>query len=523
MTNLTAIYQTAEIRKVERIATALTNPPNLMEKAGLAAAQIAANRLLNNTQDGVLILAGPGNNGGDAFVVARYLKQWQFKVTLVLTVTCQQLPYDAKQALDAWLAVEGEIQYEIPTGKIWNLVIDGLLGIGLSQHNNRKLEGKYRQLVNLVNAMSVPILALDIPSGLGSDDGCVYGVAIRATITVTFIGLKTGLFTNNGVEYCGEIILCELDLDLSAWLVPHIWIINKQLVNSLLPPPRAANSHKGTFGSVGIIGGSSGMVGAALLSGKAALKLGSGRVYLGLIATDVLTVDTTQPELMLRKSGELFKLNNLNCLVVGPGMGINPGTCSWLDQALDTNLPLVLDADALNHIAVHAHLAKKLQQRKAPTILTPHAAEAARLLGKETVNIQNDRMAAAMMLAQRFNCYAVLKGAGSICVTPDGKYYINTSGNPGLSSAGTGDVLSGILGALLTQGLNVEQSLLLAVYLHGAAADVLLQKQGGPLGMTASELINSARYLLNKWIYSGDSVNLSTNILNCSADNGLLK
>jgi len=508
MKHANPVYQTAEIRKIEEIAAAQPDPPKLMEKAGLAAAHVTAERLLTKNLNKVLILAGPGNNGGDAFVAARYLKQWQFTVTLVFTGIRERLSNDAQQALDAWLTVGGEISSQIPTNEKWDTVIDGLFGIGLGQPKARNLDGKYLDLVNTVNDMDLPVLSLDVPSGLGSDNGCVYGAAIQATLTVTFIGLKPGLLTNNGLEYCGEILVRELALDVPTLLPPHAWTTSQVSVQRLLPLPRPANSHKGTFGSIGILGGSTGMVGAALLAGKAALKLGAGRVYLGLIAHNALAVDPTQPELMLRTPHELFKLQHLSCLVVGPGLGIESDTNTWLDCALGTKLPLILDADALNQIATDSQLAKKLQQRQYPTILTPHPAEAARLLNEDTATIQNDRMAAATKLAQYYDCHAVLKGAGSICASPENKRYVNCSGNPGLSSAGTGDVLSGMIGALLTQGLNAESALLLGVYLHGAAADALLEKQGGPVGMTASEIINAARDLLNRWIYCSPGNNL---------------
>ncbi|MEK7843557.1 MAG: NAD(P)H-hydrate dehydratase, partial [Pseudomonadota bacterium] len=318
---------------------------------------------------------------------------------------------------------------------------------------------------------------------------------------VTFIGLKPGLLTQHGPDYCGKILLRELDLDASSLVEPHAWRLDQAYAQKLLPPPRPANSHKGMFGSVGIIGGATGMVGAAFLAGTAALKLGAGRVYLGLMAADAPGVNMAQPELMLRPVHELFKLDHLSCLVVGPGLGTEPDAYFWLGSALESALPLVLDADALNLIAAHPRLASLLRTRTAAAILTPHAAEAARLLGTDTATaaIQHDRMAAAAKLAQRFNCSVVLKGAGSICALPDGRRYLNTSGNPGLSSAGTGDVLSGIIGAFLAQGLSTENALLLAVHLHGAAADALLQRHGGPVGMTASEITDVARSLLNKW------------------------
>lgn len=496
-----AIYSTAEIREIEQFAAALPNPPALMEKAGLAAAEVARDQLLIQDRTDVLVLAGPGNNGGDAFVTARHLHTWWFKVTLVFTGERTGLSADAQHALDAWLAAGGEMHSEIPQDKKWDVVVDGLFGIGLDRRDGRELTGRYADLVNAVNRMHLPVLAIDIPSGLGSDTGNVHGAAIKAAMTVTFIGLKPGLLTGDGPDYCGKIFLRELDLDVPALKPPRAWMMDRAHAQKLLPPRRPANSHKGMFGSVGIIGGAAGMIGAALLAGSAALKLGAGRVYLGLIAGDGLGVDTAQPELMLRPIEELFKLENLNCLVVGPGLGTDPNARYWLRCALESRLPLVLDADALNLIATHKSICSLLRKRTAPSILTPHPAEAARLLDTTVAAVQQDRMAAAAELMAKFNCCILLKGAGSVCAIPDGRRYINTSGNPGLSSAGTGDILSGITGALLAQGSAPEEALLLAVYLHGAAADALLEQLAGPVGMAASEIIPMARSLLNGWIY----------------------
>ena len=498
MNKNTPIYLTTEIRKIEQLAAGMSSPTGLMEKAGLAAAEVVRDKLLTSEKNKVLVLAGPGNNGGDAFVVARHLQKWWFKVTLVFIGVPAKLSGDAKNSMDAWIAAGGEILSEIPIKNNWNAIVDGLFGIGLS----RDLEGPYCELVNVINHMNLPVLALDIPSGLNSDNGRICGSAIYANITVTFIGLKPGLLTHQGTEYCGEIILRNLDIDTSALIKPQSWILDLTYIHKLLPPPRPANNHKGMFGSVGIIGGSVGMTGAALLAGTAALKLGSGRVYLGLITDSALEVDPVQPELMFRSPHELFKLGHLNCLVIGPGLGMSADAYFWLDCALKSTQSLVLDADALNLISAYPKLANTLINRKAHTVLTPHAAEAARILGISSTDVQNNRVETIKNLVEHFNCYAVLKGAGSICMLPDGKYYINTSGNPGLSSAGTGDVLSGIIGALLAQGLIVENALLLAVYLHGAAADELLEQIGGPVGITASEITDSARGLLNQWVYN---------------------
>ena len=498
MNNPAPIYLTAQLREIERLVAALPAPPALMEKAGLAAAEVARDRLLTTETNKVLVLAGPGNNGGDAFVAARHLQAWWFKVTLVFTGERDRLSNDAKQALDAWLAAGGKILSAVPAQKNWDAVIDGLFGIGLE----RNLEGKTLELVNAVNRMNLPVLSIDIASGLNSDSGVIQGAAIRASVTVTFIGLKPGLLTHHGPEYCGEVLLNELDLDAPSLIEPRSWLLDEAYAATLLPAPRLADSHKGLFGSVGIIGGAAGMAGAAFLAGTAALKLGAGRVYLGLITDNPPSVNPEQPELMLRPAHELFKLDHLSCLVVGPGLGMSVDAAFWLACALESDLPLVLDADALNIIAALPRLANRLRTRKAVTLLTPHAAEAARLLGTDTTTIQNDRMTAAANLAERFNCCAVLKGAGSICAMPDGRRYLNSSGNPGLSSAGTGDVLSGIIGAFLAQGLTAENALLLVVHLHGAAADALAEQHGGTLGMTASEVTDAARSLLNQWTYN---------------------
>lgn len=497
--NNTPIYTTAEIRKIESLVLSAASPPPLMEKAGLAAAEIAGTRLLTDNKCRVLILAGPGNNGGDALVAARYLHVWGKHVTLVFAGDAERLSQDARQALEQWQAVGGVTNREIPADGQWDAVIDGLFGIGLNE--TRPLAEKYRQLIGQINHLNLPVLALDIPSGLLSDSGHVPEVAVKAAITATFIALKPGLLTDDGCDHCGEVIVCDLGLDTAALIPPRNWLLDRAGITARLPAPRLANSHKGTYGRLGILGGASGMIGAALLAGRAAIRLGAGRVYLGLLAQEnVPAVDSVQPELMLRPPADFFDPGFLDGLVIGPGLGMEIAACMYLEQALQTSLPLVLDADALNLVAAHTELSDALKARKAPAILTPHPAEAARLLNTAVTEIQHDRLNAAQNLARLFNCAVVLKGAGSLCAFPEGSCHFNTSGNPGLSSAGTGDVLSGFLGALLVQGLPPENALLLAVYLHGAAADALLEQQCGPVGMTASEIIPAARNLLNHWI-----------------------
>ena len=489
-THGTPVYMTADVRAIE--AAAAPNPPPLMERAGLAAAEVARD-VSGGTGKAVLVFAGPGNNGGDAFVVARHLKQWYFNVTVLFAGDEKKLSADAKAALGAWRKAGGAMTQALPASQQWGLVVDGIFGIGLE----RDVSGRYAEWIAAINGLGAPILALDLPSGLHSDTGCVMGCAIRATHTVTFIALKPGLLALDGPDHCGEVHLRDLGLDAQDLRPAQGHLIGREVLDGLIEP-RLQNSHKGDYGSVGIIGGDHGMVGAALLAARAALKSGTGRVYVGLLARDAPLLDAEQPELMLRDADAVLKLANLTCLAVGPGLGQTPDAAFYLGWALESPLPLVLDADGLNLIAMDAGLAGRLKNRKAATLLTPHPAEAARLLATTTREVQMDRVGAAITLADNFSSLVVLKGAGSICAAPKGTWHINTSGNPGMASAGIGDVLTGMIAALLSQGTEPKTALLAGVYLHGAAADQAVAGGIGPVGLTAMETIDAARSLLNQ-------------------------
>ncbi|MGZ5165130.1 MAG: NAD(P)H-hydrate dehydratase [Burkholderiales bacterium] len=487
----TPIYRTEEIRQIESISAAHSDPPPLMERAGLAAAELARELAVSGKR--VVVIAGPGNNGGDALVLARYLKGWWFNVDVLFTGDAAKLSHDAAVAYAAWLAEGGSFVTDPPRARDCGLIVDGLFGIGLQ----RELTGHYAQLVSWMNSAGCTILALDVPSGLDSDTGRVLGHAVRASHTVTFIGLKAGLLTLEGPDHCGALHLASLGLDAPAIVRPLGHVIGNELLQSALPR-RRLNTHKGDYGSVGIIGGGSGMVGAALLAGRAALKLGAGRVYVGFAAEESPPVDPVQPELMLKRADDVLALDHLACLAVGPGLGLTGKSQELLTGALGSTLPLVLDADALNLIAQQSALRTALLFRTAPTLLTPHPAEAARLLGTSTAAVQADRVAAALKLAEAHRCAIVLKGAGSVCAFTDGRWAINTSGNPGMAAAGMGDVLTGILAALIAQRVEAQTSLECGVYLHGAAADALVEAGTGPIGLTASEVIDAARDLVNR-------------------------
>ena len=461
------IYLTADIRRIEE-AAGNASPP-LMERAGAAAAALAA-KLLPETSKDILVLAGPGNNGGDALIAAELLAQRFFRVTI------------AKRPED------------LPEGKHWGLIIDGLFGIGLA----RPIEGDYRKLVEYANAQRCPVLALDVPSGIQSDSGRVLGAAVRATHTMTFIALKPGLLTLDGPDHCGEIVVADLNLDVKALLPPPAWVAGPEHFRAVLKP-RPRNFHKGMAGSLGVLGGAPGMAGAALLAGRAALKLGAGRVYVGFLQKNTIEVDHVSPELMLRHADEVLGVD-LDAIVAGPGLGTTEHGATLVGAALASDMPCVLDADALNLLAEDEDLADACERRTADTLLTPHPAEAARLLGTTVAEVQANRIAAAQRIASTFNAHVVLKGNGSVLAARDGHWFINASGNPGMASAGTGDVLAGILGALLAQRYTGETALVLGVHLHGAAADTLVRSGTGPVGLTAGELIEPARRLWNEWL-----------------------
>ena len=462
-----ALYLAEGIRRIEE--SARDSSPPLMERAGAAVAQLAA-RLASSKNKDILVLAGPGNNGGDARIAAARLAEQFFRVTLVTDPS------------------------QLPTLRNWGLVVDGLFGIGV----RRPLEGPYAELVRYANQQACPVLAIDVPSGIDADTGRVLGCAVRATHTLSFIGLKPGLLTLDGPDYAGEVLVDSLGLEVRKLLAPSGWVSDRALFAGALKK-RPRNFHKGLAGSLAILGGAGGMTGAALLAGRAALRLGAGRVYVGLLDEAAPGVDGGALELMLRHADDALG-QDLDALVVGPGLGQSERAETIVGAALASDIPCVLDADALNLVAQSDDLRSACARRTADTLLTPHPAEAARLLKRKTAEVQADRVEAARRLAGQLNAHTVLKGNGSIIVARDGHWFVNRSGNPGLASAGTGDVLAGMLGALLAQRCSGEAAAVLGVHLHGAAADQCVAEGRGPVGLTAGELIDPARRLWNSWL-----------------------
>ena len=433
-----------------------------MEKAGAAAAALAGT-LAGAPDQPILVLAGQGNNGGDALVAARLLATQGYRVDVIRRASDTPLPEAAADAWRSWRAGGGTVLTQIPLARQYALVIDGLFGIGLQ----RNITGEAARWIDQVNTFSCPRLALDVPSGLDSDSGRIRGCALRADHTLSFLGLKPGHFTADGPDVCGKLHLDTLGVDVQAGpSTQGIALTGLEKRHRL--PPRARNSHKGQYGHVGIIGGSAGMVGAALIAGRAALRQGAGSVTLGVLDERVV-VDYAEPRLMLSAPENLPGVHP-SVLAVGPGLGRSPRAHALLESILATPCPLVLDADALNLLASNPDLIQRTAHRQAPTLITPHPGEAARLLGSDTASIQDNRIDAAHRICALTRAHVALKGAGTVIVHPDGQYAINTSGGPWLAQAGSGDRLTGMVAALLGQGMAAQDALEAAVWLHGNAA-----------------------------------------------------
>jgi ADP-dependent NAD(P)H-hydrate dehydratase / NAD(P)H-hydrate epimerase len=467
----TALLTLTEIRACERDLMHGLPPGALMQRAGSAAAQAITAR---HAPRRVVVLCGPGNNGGDGYICAAELRAAGCEVHVV-AAGGPPSSEDARGAHAQWLAGGGEVHAACPDDERFDVVVDALFGIGLQ----RPLGGAYRAAVDWLNAQDAPVVALDVPSGLDADRGTWVGdtPGVIARTTVTFLADKPGLHTAAGCEAAGTVVVESLG-NAPAAATGHLTDTNDF---AALLAPRRRDTHKGTFGNLAVVGGARGMVGAVLLAARAALRLGAGRVYVSCLGAPELQFDPAQPELMLRSLGNLPQVD---ALVAGCGMGSETGSREALEQVLSVKAPLVLDADALNLVAAQADLRRLLLARDAPHILTPHPLEAARLLGTSAAAVQAERVASAVELARTLSSWIVLKGAGSVIAAPEGAWWINPTGGPALATAGTGDVLAGMLGALLAQGFDARTAACGAVWLHGAAADAF----AGDVGLVAGEI-----------------------------------
>jgi len=503
MASMTPLFTVAEIRDIEHTAAHRLPQGALMQRAGQAGANEALDLLPFTTNRArVLVLAGPGNNGGDALETGAHLAHAGAQVTVLhfpptsasaaeRVVALQRAQSSPARLITLTDAADAQ---GVVGGIEWTLVVDGLFGIGLT----RPIAGALAALVASINRLRCQVIALDVPSGLDADTGAVVGgeagTVLRATHTVTFIGDKPGLHTAEGRDHAGIVITSNLDIDRDLFPIARAKL-NDVTLFAHCARRRRHSSHKGSNGSVAVVGGARGMAGAPILAARAALNAGAGRVYACFVG-EAPAFDAAQPELMCRSAQE-FDFNSA-VLVIGPGMGGTAAGAEMLASALHSHSPVVLDADALNLVAGSEALQHQLAQRSAPCILTPHPLEAARLLGMSAAQVQADRPAAARALAARLSATVVLKGSGTVIAARDGGIVINNTGNPALATAGTGDVLSGLCGSLLAQGWPEWEASLAGVWLHGMAADVLVSEGAGPIGMTASELIPAIRTAVNR-------------------------
>lgn len=424
-----------------------------MQRAGLALARFAL-AVAPHAQV-IWIPCGPGNNAGDGYEAAKHLKQWGKHPIVTCLASATPPPADAAAARQG--AVEAGVAFADLAPDIYDLCIDALFGIGPL----RNFEGQCAAWIDRINTKKTPVIAVDVPSGLDADTGAGNALHVRADFTLSLLTLKPGLFTAAGRDACGEIWFNPLGI-----LEPNTACA--QLNTAPIAAARAHNTHKGSYGDVGIIGGASGMTGAALLAAKAALHGGAGRIYVGLLDSAHPPLDTCQPELMFRAPTALA----YESMAVVAGCGGGNAIHAYMSDILDRSAQLVLDADALNAIAQDASLQRQLALRKEkPTVLTPHPLEAARLMGLQSGDVQANRLKAAQALADRFACTVVLKGSGTVIAAPNTLPRINTTGNARLATAGTGDVLAGLVAAYLAAGGDAFHAASTAVFRHGQVAD----------------------------------------------------
>lgn len=480
------LHTVGQLREIERAAMAALDISGieLMRRAAMAA--LNALRRHWPEQQSICIHCGPGNNGGDGFLLGVLAREAGLQVDVVALSEMSQ--GDAAKAREAWLADGGGIQ-------VWDeqaslpqagLHVDALYGIGL----NRAPEPAAARLIKRINDSGQPVLALDVPSGLNSDSGQCPGTAIRADVTVSFLADKRGLHTGHAVDHVGVLELATLGVPDQVLAQVRA---DAQLLAIETLPRRKRYANKGDYGHVLVIGGEHGMAGAARLAGEAALRVGAGLVSIATRAEHVFALNEARPELMVRAvdgpQALAPVLERASVLTLGPGLGQAAwGHALWL-TALDAEKPLVLDADGLNLLAVEP------RRFKAPTVLTPHPGEAARLLGVATAEIERDRFAAARELSRRHAAVVVLKGAGSLIANPDGRLHVCPWGNPGMASGGMGDLLAGIIAALLAQGCDAWQAACLGVGLHARAGDHAARR--GERGLLASDLLSPLRALVN--------------------------
>ncbi len=493
-----ALYSAGQVRALERAAIEVHGIPGiqLMDRAGAVAYEHLRERW--READRMTVLAGLGNNGGDGYVVARLARADGLRVRVLQLGDPGQIHGDAALSLAAYRGSGGEIASFTDSAGLPRrpgVLVDALLGTGL----DRPAEGPWAAAIAAVNAARAPVLAVDIPSGLHADTGAEMGIAVRADVTLTFVGLKQGLFTGSGPDCCGEIRLADLGIPADAYAGVAVsarrvdWAEQSQYLGK-----RRLTAHKGDFGHVLVVGGAPGMSGAARLAGEAALRCGAGLVTVATHPGHAALLNLTRPELMVSAADDPLALDPLieraDVLAIGPGVGRGPWGKQLWARVLTLAKPMVVDADALNLLAEEPGCSQHW-------VLTPHPGEAARLLRCETAEVEHDRFGAAREIQLRYGGTVVLKGAGTLIQSDSAApLAVCTDGNPGMATAGAGDVLTGVIAALLAQGrdagLVAEDAARIGVCLHAAAGD-RAARRGGEKGMLAGDILDCLRPVAN--------------------------
>jgi NAD(P)H-hydrate epimerase len=483
------IYSVAAVREIDRTTIEDHGVPGytLMTRAGEAAVEAAGDVFPNARR--WQVVCGAGNNAGDGYVVARLAAREGLAVSVLTLVDPSRLTLDAATAYNDFVADGGVVsRWEGKLDADADLLVDGILGSGLE----REVAGEFALAVSAINKHPAPVLALDIPTGINGDSGAVLGCAVRAAITVTFVGLKTGLFLGDAPDYCGDVRFAGLQIPESCResAVPALRRIDDAMFNSALQR-RRRTGHKGDFGHVLVIGGGEGMPGAVRLAGEAALRSGAGLVSVATHPSHASMLVASRPELMshvVRNADDLDPLlERADVIAFGPGLGQSEWARELFARVSKETQPAVWDADALNLLAENPARAEH-------RVITPHPGEAGRLLGVGAAQIQSDRPAALASLAQKYGGTVVLKGSGSL-VSSASVPLLCSSGNPGMGSAGMGDVLSGVIAALIGQGLTPEQAAAVGVEAHARAGD--RAAEAGERGLIASDLLAQLRAVIN--------------------------
>lgn len=475
------LLEISALREIEEKNNRILGPFTLMERAGTAAADLICT--LHKSPCTVTVLCGPGNNGGDGYVCARVLAERDYNVYCIQVAgKSPKAGTDAYRAKQMWEEIGGKIfedPYNAPKSQV---VVDAIFGIGL----NKPLKGEYIDAVQWYNEREALHVSLDIPTGLNSQTGQWVGSfpGCMSDVTLTFLAGKPGLFTGIGQEVCGHVHTDNLGVSIP---LSNINLVEPSDFKSVLAPRRLYSSKK-DFGRLGIIGGGKGTVGAALICGAAALRMGAGSVLVELVE-EKISYDPGCPELMFR---DKIDFSEIDALVIGPGLGFSEKARQRLNEALDLQIPVIIDADALTMIANDAELMSKTAQRSAHTVLTPHPGEAARLLKTTVKDVQSDRVMRAQEISVLTGTVAVLKGNGTVIAQKSGVTWINPTGTAGLATAGSGDALCGMMGAMFAQKFDFVSAVLSAIYLHGAASEQI------DCGLLAGDIAPAALHELQK-------------------------